>query len=470
MVRSITIPHGTVDHGHGLVIISLAMREAGNVQGRLNRWTNWIHMRWWKAEFPEAPGKDEDIQRWIQEASDKQDDFRNQAPRRPHRRTLRLEIRSDVVPFYLLNFVSLGAFREKFIAVRSGMWRQHIETYGRIKHPTDRRKAETAHLDYAAGHLDILDRKLGALLQVQGLIGVAVSISVSAFKTELTQLFVHPDPWIIVKLTGVLLVAFLFAAGWAFPVVTLAWIIPWAAGAALLLFFVPAVISDSLPAALIVSFGILWFLTTLLCLRGAGRTRWGAMIHVDNRKQLEREKEYQLNEMIRAIVGRTAIYRTAVLLVFTNLYVLAAIVCVSAWALSRGAAGSPGSQPPPAGGQSSAGAITFPSGKTCDDMPDLPQQIQRLGEEVLARGPTRLVISGSADAVPFSGSERRFGNNCGLALSRGYCVAGRITEFLRVRGRNIPVEVSVRDAREGEARVRGSAQDRTVTIVMVGGA
>jgi hypothetical protein len=78
---------------------------------------------------------------------------------------------------------------------------------------------------------------------------------------------------------------------------------------AVVLYYFRNSLPKSVTPGLIVFLAVVWFITTLLCLRGAGRARWA-------------EIDYQLTSLIRGLVGRSALYRAAVLLVFTNLYTL----------------------------------------------------------------------------------------------------------------------------------------------------
>src|SRR5207302_7673447 len=77
--------------------------------------------------------------------------------------------------------------------VRSKMWLDHIQTYSKIKNRGEPAKTGSTEIDYAAGHLDIIDRKFGVLLTVQSLIGFVISVTMGTFKEKLLLLNVPKD-------------------------------------------------------------------------------------------------------------------------------------------------------------------------------------------------------------------------------------------------------------------------------------
>jgi hypothetical protein len=99
--------------------------------------------------------------------------------------------------------------------------------------------------------------------------------------------------------------------------------------------------------------------------------------------------------------------------------------------------------------------VTFASGQTCSDSnEDLAPRSSTTGETVgldemaaviREAGATVLRVVGSTDSqVLGPESQRTFGNNVSLALSRAHCVAGRLQSGLATRGIYIQTAASVR--------------------------
>jgi hypothetical protein len=314
-----------------------------------------------RRDFPEVGGR--------RARATQQEVERKNGPAKRHE--IRDEIRRDVVPFYLLARLSKNT-RKDFVDVCSEMWRRHVDTFSQIKAREEQDKIGSSKIDYVAGHLDIIDRKFGVLLTVQSLIGFVVSLTLNTFKDDLLRLFKIPL-WQIAVTELVLLAVFLIFAWGAAALDKLPRLIAVALFLAVVLYYFRNSLPKSVAPGLMVFLAVVWFITTLLCLRGAGARAVGEMKAVNigdsnAQEQLTQQHDYQLTSLIRALVGRSALYRAAVLLVFTNLYALLLTGYVTALALSR-------TQPAPVNKEQAQPIkgppelrydVHFRPGKTCD--------------------------------------------------------------------------------------------------------
>jgi hypothetical protein len=183
---------------------------------------------------------------------------------------------------------------------------------------------------------------------------------------------------------------------------------------------------------------------------------------------IEEEHDYQLMTLIRALVGRTAIYRSGVLLVFTTLYCLIATWYVTALVLiNRGVDYSKVEPLVPAMRHISKDLnykVIFAPGEKCDTSPTAMSEIAKIAHEVEDHDPASLLIVGSADGIPVSPRlARTTGDNAVLAMARGYCVADSITRILRLKGRIIPIEVLTRR----QSLPRANENDRVAEVTLV---
>ena len=156
-----------------------------------------------------------------------------------------------------------------------------------------------------------------------------ISLTVGAFKKELLSLHTVRIDYLSYILL-VLFIAFLLSAWNALALAPIWRVAAIGCVVGVCLYRIRDYIPDYWAAALIISLTSLWITTTLICLRGTGRARWGGMKSVSDPVNqaltgpIKDEHDYQLMTLIRALVGRTAIYRSGVLLVFTTLYCLVA--------------------------------------------------------------------------------------------------------------------------------------------------
>jgi hypothetical protein len=233
---------------------------------------------------------------------------------------------------------------------------------------------------------------------------------------------------------------------------------------------------DYLAAGLIVSLIWLWFTTTLVCLRGAGRARWGemrsvgaALVETDLVGPLKSEHDYQLMNLIRALVGRTAIYRSGVLLVYTTLYCLVLTGGITALVLIK----DKGAIKP---GEKAESVKTLPDvrydvhfapGDNCETSPTAMSEIESIVDKVENRNPHGLFVIGSTDAMPMSQAlAQAIGDQTKLARSRAECVSARIGQLLRLRRKSIPVEATTKGPLDKSVRAKayGNAADRVTEV------
>ena len=170
--------------------------------------------------------------------------------------------------FYDLPFF-IPARSKAFMEERAALWEKHVTMFAYIKHGKDSTSADwnSTRINFLIENLNIIDRKFAALLQFQGLLGIAVTVFVEAL--------IH----IIMNDRAMIVFLGLFAA--------------------------------------------LWFIDTFICMRGVGRIRWGDLWMSEDTAHAEQEC---VRMLIRAVIGRTAIYRLAVLFTFLNGFALLLII------------------------------------------------------------------------------------------------------------------------------------------------
>jgi hypothetical protein len=143
-------------------------------------------------------------------------------------------------------------------------WKDHVTTLAKIACPDGRLGAK--RIDILVSHLDILDRRFGALLSFQGLLATVTVFSLAPFSSTLTTLW------------------------WG-------------------------------EAAVLGAIAVIWYFDTYHCLRGLGRVIWGDMWAHSN--DLVAAEQDQVDRLSESVMMRTARYRTATLLLVLNLLLLA---------------------------------------------------------------------------------------------------------------------------------------------------
>lgn len=454
---------------------SKAPSEANGSTSRPPSSLSWLSKRWWNLErdFLAAPQSEQKFVDLIDEARKAHTTLHRHHPDK--RRGIREEVRRDVIPFYLLG----TKCRESFIDVRAAMWLTHVETFSKIKNRAEPTKTGSTEIDYVGGHLDIIDRKFGVLLSVQSLIGVVISVTLSTFKDSVLGLLKAPIDRVsyVVCLS---FVAFLFSAWYGMALHKMKWITLGGIALAGFLLLVQSHLPDYLAAGLIVSLFWLWFTTTLVCLRGAGRARWGEMRSVDTASTeaslvgpLKVERDYQLMSLIRALVGRTAIYRAGVLLVYTTLYCLVLTGGVTALVLTKQENAGAAKQANGAKAVKTLPDVTytihFGPGDSCESSSAMGE-IESIVEEVENRRPRGVLVIGSTDAMPMGRAlAKAVGDDTKLARTRAECVSTRMAQLLHVRGESIPVEATTKGPQDKSARARafGNPADRVTEVRLI---
>lgn len=158
---------------------------------------------------------------------------------------------------------------KRFIRERTILWERQVNMLARIEHgdrsilPDWKLTRVGALID----NLNTLDRKFSTLLQFQALLGIATSIFIATLKD------------IVLESHGIIFLLGIFS--------------------------------------------ITWFTITFICMRGVGRIRWGDLWMPMDADTAERQ---YVRALIHAVVGRTALFRLAVLLTFLNGIVLLFII------------------------------------------------------------------------------------------------------------------------------------------------
>jgi hypothetical protein len=267
----------------------------------------------------------------------------------------------------------------------------------------------TEGIDFIAGHLDILDRKLGSLLTFHGMIATVVGLYLNFF------------------LTGrVGRLSFWF------------WV-----------------------------FAFVWIATTLICLLAMAWVPWGDL----GGKPIPQAEAEQIQALIETVVTRTAFFRLAVPL--TACWLLLFLVAALTTRNGNNDRSSQPSQPTsstPAGTINAVhsellGTIgPFTSGFGCSALP-LEDSVLNALSGIQRVNPSKIRLIGSADAQSLRPSlAKEFGNNTGLALTRARCVAGWLTQALGPR--SMPLDLTVQDAVDlsPDAMKYGSPKDRRVQV------
>jgi len=369
-------------------------------------------------------------------------------------------------------------FKESIRHKRLTEWELHVNAYKALKaHLVLPSLPGTEGIDFIAGHLDILDRKLGSLLTFHGMLAAVVGLYLNVFLSgRVGQL-----------------------SGWF-----------WA-------------------------FAVVWMATTLLCLLAMAWVPWG---NLGDKPTIPEAESGQIQALIGTVITPTAFFRLAVPLTFIwlLLFALTAWTTKSGTDVSSSSHPPPNSgtkvgssshpppsggtevgssshpppsggtevgssshpppsggtevgsssHPPPSGGTevgSSAhpppnlGANSaihsellgtvgpFTSGFACSNLPVLEDGVLKALSGVQRINPTTIRLIGSADVQSLRPSlTKEFGNNAGLALTRARCVAGWLAQALGPR--TIPFDLMVQDAvdRSPDAMKHGSASDRRVQV------
>jgi hypothetical protein len=287
-------------------------------------------------------------------------------------------------------------------------WERHVEAYEDIKaHLVLPRLLGTEGIDFIAGHLDILDRKLGSLLTFHGLFATVVGLYLNVF----------------------------FLSG---RVGKLSWWF-WA-------------------------FASVWMGTTLLCVYAMARFPWGNLAD----KPRTQAKEKQIHTLVKAVVIRTALFRLAVPLTFLWLILFAVAASRSGNHSETARRQSPPTPPVVVSPEHTELLITvgpFSSGVGCSALKILGDDIDKAVSGIQRIKPTRVRIIGFADAQSLRPNlVKEFGDNRGLAITRARCVAGWLTQALSPR--IIQWELTSHDAvdQSRTAIKNGNPLDRNVQV------
>jgi hypothetical protein len=313
-------------------------------------------------------------------------------------------------------------FKESIRHKRLTEWELHVNAYKALKaHLVLPSLPGTEGIDFIAGHLDILDRKLGSLLTFHGMLAAVVGLYLNVFLSgRVGQL-----------------------SGWF-----------WA-------------------------FAVVWMATTLLCLLAMAWVPWG---NLGDKPTIPEAETGQVQALIGTVITRTAFFRLAVPLTFIWLLLFALTAWTTKKGTdvqlnshpppSGGTEVGSSSHPPPNRGANGAkhsellGTVgPFTSGFGCSNRPVLEDGVLKALLGVQRISPTTIRLIGSADAQSLRPSlTKEFGNNAGLALTRARCVAGWLAQALGPR--TIPLDLTVKDAmdRSPDAMKHGRASDRGVQV------
>jgi MFS family permease len=322
------------------------------------------------------------------------------------------------LPAHLLEYfqdISLcTAFKTHFRKDRVTAWTNHVNAFKALKaHLVLPALLGTDGIDFVAGHLDILDRKLGSLLTFHGMAATVVGLYLNVFLSgRVGQL-----------------------SGWF-----------WA-------------------------FGFVWIANTLLCLLAMAWVPWG---NLGDKPTLWEAEEKQIEGLITSVVIRTALFRLAVPLTAIWLLLFACTAWTTKNVTDKQLGAIPCPIVPKVSGASSAKrtellAIVgpFASGVGCSLLP-LEHGIQETVSGIQRVNPTRVQLVGLADAQSLGHIlVKEFGSNTGLAMTRARCVAGWLTQALAPR--TIQLELTAHDAvdRSPKAMKYGSPIDRTVQVLAI---
>jgi hypothetical protein len=152
--------------------------------------------------------------------------------------------------------------------LRIQQWKEHAQTWTEMAAVkcTDR-------ITFLSGHLDILDRKFGTLLQFQGLLPIAITTLLSGMK----------------------------------------------------------VIPNSSFRRVLAAFTVSWLVNTAICLRGVRRLEWGDLWRYIGRPA--EGEDNHIDRLIPEIVLRTAQFRIASAITMLEVLLIAALVGISIYLL-----------------------------------------------------------------------------------------------------------------------------------------
>lgn len=203
--------------------------------------------------------------------------------------------------------------------------------------------------------------------------------------------------------------------------------------------------------------GVLILVDVLLCVRASLRVRWGELGHSADPVESWR---LHLDEMIGALITRTARFRVATLLTLVNV-LLVAIYLVRAEPVLRDQTSQVMPQAP--GALVFQDVVEFASGEDCGSRA-IRDRLARLAEQATAARWMFVTLESSADAVPVR-PQSVYGNNIGVALARADCVRDAL-EGAGIAGQRPTVTIRLRDAsnRTQIARQRGDVRDRVVRV------
>jgi hypothetical protein len=303
--------------------------------------------------------------------------------------------------------MNLAKHLRKIYADEIARWERHVEAYEDIKaHVILPRLPGTEGIDFIAGHLDILDRKLGSLLTFHGLFATVVGLYLNVFLSgRVGQL------------------SFWF---WAFAFV--------------------------------------WMVTTLLCVSAMAWFPWGNLAD----KPRTQANQGQIHTLVKAVVTRTALFRLAVPLTFLWLMLFATAAWRGGHHSEAARQQSPPTPPVVVNPERTELLITvgpFSSGVGCSALKILGDDIDRAVSGIQRIKPTRVQVVGFADAQSLRPNlVKEFGDNRGLAITRARCVAGWLTQGLSPR--IIQWELTSHDGvdQSRTAIKNGNPHDRNVQV------
>ena len=207
---------------------------------------------------------------------------------------------------------------------------------------------------------------------------------------------------------------------------------------------------DAGVAALLWLSALTWFAATSLALRGTGRIRWGGM----GDETTENEGTAHLEMIVNSVIKRSAKYRAALLLMFTNMFL--ALFAAVLMAIHRGTEAQVKSPEPVPVSPSikrhcnrhrlaRQQSMNFSAGQECPKEPDtqLIQQLEVLMVRAKTERPTAIMLRASVDGQPFRRtSDSPIMTNAGLAMARLECIRAA----LRTARIETPVIGKIRDA------------------------
>jgi hypothetical protein len=251
--------------------------------------------------------------------------------------------------------------------------------------------AGATRIRFVAGHLDILDRKFGYLLTFHALIATVATLYINVALAHPIDHFPH-----------------CFRA-----------------------------------------FAAVWLVTTVFCLLGFARARWG-----DIGGAGDDAEHLQVDSLIRAVVTRSSLLRSSVILTFAEILLL--VLAVRATGLQNVV-------PPKPNRIALIGP--FSPGVACST--SFEKDIEDAASTIQKTNASKLRIIGGSDAMPVGARLSKEFSNTGLALSRAYCVEGRLSDNLAIRGIHVDATLAVRDAtdRSANAEKNGNDADRTVEVL-----